>query len=285
MRQELETNRDLSLPLTEAPLAFVDVETTGLTAALGDRICEVAVVLVRGDRELFRFATLVNPLRPISPGAAAVNGLCDALLQDAPLFAEVAGEVRQALSLGLPVAHNAPFDLSFLAPELAAAGQEPPAAGAGDTLALARRLLPPGQRCGLPALAGFFRLSSPGEAHRALADALMTRALFWRLLGKARLGRRTTLADLLELQGGPAPWPTAGDRSRLSLPPELAGAVDAGRRVLLVYLSASGQRTSRLVELSSAYASGGTVYLVGFCHLRQEQRTFRLDRILDWTPA
>lgn len=272
----------LALPLAEVPLVFVDVETTGLYAEWGDRICEVAVVVCQGEVEVCRFVSLVNPDRPISSGAAAVNGLTDALVGEAPRFAAVASEVWTALAAGLPVAHNAPFDLSFLAPELAAAGYEPPAAGALDTLALARRLLPSWQRCGLPALAALFGIRPPGGAHRALADALTTRHLLRRLLQRAGLPRRATLAELLALTGGPTAWPLGARRGEAELPAELAEALTAGRDVTIVYLSASGEETRRVVRLAGAHVAGGATYLVGYCHLRQEQRTFRLDRIRGW---
>ena len=55
----------------------VDVETTGLSAAFGDRICEVGILRALDDRILDTYQTLVNPQRPISPGASRVNGLRD----------------------------------------------------------------------------------------------------------------------------------------------------------------------------------------------------------------
>ena len=278
----MDVSAALSLPIAEVPLAFVDVETTGLYAGWGDRICEVAVVVCRGEEELCRFVSLVNPGRPISAGASAVNGLSDAQVRDAPSFSAVAGEVWAALAAGLPVAHNAPFDLSFLAPELAGAGYAPPADGAIDTLALARRLLPPWQRCGLPALAAHFGIVAPGGAHRALADALTTRELLRRLLKRARLPRRTTLADVFELTGGPTGWPRESGRVEADLPAELAGALAASRDVTIVYVASNGQQTRRVVRLKNSYVAGGSTYLVGYCHLRQEERTFRLDRITGW---
>ena len=273
----------IGLAVRDLPLAFVDVETTGLWAGRGDRICEVAVVVYQGGREVRRFSSLVNPRRPISPGAAAVNRLSDAQVRDAPVFAAIAAEVANALAAGVPVAHNAPFDLSFLAHELQLAGLPPAAAGAIDTLALARRLLPC-PRYGLGELARYLALRVPGQAHRALADALTTRELLQRLLERPPLSHGARLADLLALQGGPARWPS-DDGGVLALPPELAEWVRPGRRLRIVYVNADGQQTDRLVEPNEVYASGNAVYLVAYCHLRQEQRTFRVDRIVSWEPA
>lgn len=269
------------LPVAELPLAFVDVETTGLWPESGDRVCEVAVVVSRGDAEAARFCTLVNPGRPLSPGAAAVNGLTDAMLVDAPSFASVVGEVAAALSSGIIVAHNAPFDLSFLRHEFALAGRPFPEGVVIDTLALARTLLP-GQRCDLGSLAARFGIRVEGRAHRALADVLTTRALLGRLLAMCPVG--LTLEELLVLQGR-VPRIEGRAAPTVSLPPGLLEAVRPGEPLFIVYLDAQGRETRRVVEPQEVVVQYGVPCLVGFCRLRQEQRTFRLDRIVAWKRA
>ena len=84
----MEVTRDL--PLQEHTFAVVDVETTGLSTRTGDRICEVAVVLARGGQIVDQLQTLVNPQKPISRGAAAVNGITDGMVRNSPAFHEVA---------------------------------------------------------------------------------------------------------------------------------------------------------------------------------------------------
>ena len=59
----------LDVPLSEVPLVYFDVETTGLKPVFGDRICEVAALRCRGTEELGAYHSLVDPQRPISPGA------------------------------------------------------------------------------------------------------------------------------------------------------------------------------------------------------------------------
>jgi DNA polymerase-3 subunit epsilon len=75
----------------------VDVETTGLSASFGDRVCEIGIVLAQGDAILDTYQTLVNPQRPISPGAASVNGLSDADMCQAPIFAEIADQALERI--------------------------------------------------------------------------------------------------------------------------------------------------------------------------------------------
>ena len=51
-------------------LVVVDVETTGLSPSYGDRVCEVGIVRAQDDQILDTYQSLVNPQRPISPGAS-----------------------------------------------------------------------------------------------------------------------------------------------------------------------------------------------------------------------
>src|SRR5918996_3600632 len=100
--------------LTSHTFAYLDVETTGLSPWFGDRICEIAVVRCEGDIVIDSFDSLLNPERPISPGAARVNGLNDIELIHAPYFAEVAESITTLLKDAVIVCHNVPFDLGFL---------------------------------------------------------------------------------------------------------------------------------------------------------------------------
>src|SRR4051812_24545616 len=101
----MEVERDV--PLYEHTFAVVDVETTGLSARTGDKICEVAVVIARGGKIVDQLQTLVNPQKPISRGAAAVNGISEAMVRNAPTFKQVAPRVIEALDGAVLVAHNA----------------------------------------------------------------------------------------------------------------------------------------------------------------------------------
>ena len=66
---------DSDQSLDETTFAVFDVETTGLNPTYGHRICEVACLRVRGGVALDCFESLVDPRRPISPGAFSVNGI------------------------------------------------------------------------------------------------------------------------------------------------------------------------------------------------------------------
>src|SRR5262245_50913797 len=100
-------------------LAFVDLETTGTTAAI-DAITEIGIVRIEPDSadesvlRVSEWSTLVNPGVPIPPAIEALTGITNAMVRDAPPFARVADEVATRTAGALFVAHNARFDYGFL---------------------------------------------------------------------------------------------------------------------------------------------------------------------------
>ena len=156
-------------------LAVLDTETTGLDPGQGHGLVEVACVMLEGGEIGEAWSTLVNPGRPIPPDAAAVHGITDLMVRDAPGPAVVAAELEWRCA-GLPlVFHNAAFDLPFLAVLMRRGGRLPFLHAVVDTLGLARGLLDQGGNS-LGSLATRFGL--PAEAkHRALGDALTTARL------------------------------------------------------------------------------------------------------------
>ncbi|MFQ6016391.1 MAG: exonuclease domain-containing protein, partial [Anaerolineae bacterium] len=255
---------------------FLDMETTGLYPHFGDRVCEVALLRCRGRHELARFQSLVNPRRPVSPGAYAVNRIDDEMVRDAPLFEEVVDQVLALLEGAVIVAHNAPFDLGFLTNELQIARWPPIENLVVDTLALARRYysFPSNSLDNVAYYLGLMR----HNAHRAMGDVETTKQVFESFLHDFRRQGVETLADLLRLQGGSVPFPIPAE---VPLPPDIDEALHSGRRLRLRYVSAQGHETRRIVEPLQVTAYGDYQYLVAYCFLRQEQRTFRLDRIVE----
>ena len=126
-------------PLDQVTFALFDVETTGLSPAYGHRICEVACLRLRGGVRIGHMESLVDPGRAISPGAYRVNRIEADMLVGAPTFEQVAIELQELMAGAVLVAHNAPFDLGFLANELQVAQIPPPEGLVVDTLELARR--------------------------------------------------------------------------------------------------------------------------------------------------
>lgn len=259
-------------PLGALPLAVVDVETTGLYAESGDRVIEVAVLRAMPGRAPESWSVLIDPERPIPAGASAVNGITHALLAGAPRFADVAEAVAERLDGAVLLAHNASFDLSFLAAEFALAGVDPPSRPALCTLTLARRKFRFASNA-LGNVARAFGVPASG-AHRAEADVRMTLAI-WQHMQATLIQRGVrTLGDAERAQGGPL---RLGAPAPGGLPEPLGTALREGRSVVIRYGGGPRSETLRLIQPRAA----GRGMLVAYCHLRRDERTFRVDRILE----
>jgi DNA polymerase-3 subunit epsilon len=181
--------------LDDCAFAVVDVETTGMRARASDRITEIAVVVVHGNRREVVFDSLVNPGRPIPPAICAITNISNEMVRHAPGFAEVADQVLAALAGRIFVAHNASFDWGFVSAEIRRSRDLALDGPRLCTVRLARRLLKGVRSCGLDSLTHYFGLENEAR-HRAAGDALVTADVLARLLRLAREEGVRTLQDL-----------------------------------------------------------------------------------------
>jgi len=159
-----------------ARFAVLDVETTGLSADQGDRVVEIAVIVLDGNFRVVRMLdSLVHPCRRIPSQVATIHGISDAAVQDAPTFTQLIPELLDCVSDATHlVAHNISFDLGFLRSEFAVSGlQMPGTLQKICTMQLARR-----QRVArdakLGTVARALRIPTIANAHRAVIDAGVT---------------------------------------------------------------------------------------------------------------
>jgi DNA polymerase-3 subunit epsilon len=148
-------------------IAFVDLETTGMTAA-ADRITEVGVVRVDGAH-VQEWSTLVNPECSIPGAIQAMTGITNAMVADAPTFERIADDVQKRVAGCILVAHNARFDYGFLKHEFGRLGRSF-SAKVLCTVKLSRRLYADAGRHNLDSLIERHQLPV-GNRHRALGDA------------------------------------------------------------------------------------------------------------------
>jgi len=266
----------VSMKIADVDFVILDTETTGLSPALGDRMCEIALMRMRRGHTLGSYETLLNPLVPISPAASQVNGITDDMVQDAPLFRSVAPRVLEFLSDSVMIAHNARFDLAFLSVQLQAVGLSFPDIPVVDTLALARRNFDFSHNSleGLATNLGVFY----EKAHRALADVMITKDVFEKIVDRLGSWEGLTLAQLVELQGGPILLPKASD---ITIPTQIEEALRDGNDLQIRYLSGEGCESVRKIKPLEIIAAYDSVSIVAYCYLRNRERTFRLDRIIE----
>ena len=267
--------------LRDVPVAVVDVETTGASPRFGDRVTEVGVARYEGGRLAREYARLIDPKRRIGPGIVALTGITQDMVDGQPTFAARLDEVADALRGAVVVGHNVRFDLGFLSAEFRRAGttlaNELGNPHVLDTVRIARRRFGRGGN-GLQKLSRRLGVE-PTAAHRALADAVTTGETLRALL-EPRGGFDCTLIDALTAQGGPMPLEPKTDDNAGDLPLELVEAIECRGRVRMTYLDARRRETCREVEPIEVRRFRGTATLVAYCCLRDDRRTFKLDRIV-----
>jgi len=206
----LAARSTVTMTLEDTAFAVVDVETTGSRPANGDRITEVAVVLVGpGGRVETLVDTLVNPERAIPAAVTRVTQITDSMVRDQPTFVEIADELLCALAGRVFVAHNVQFDWRFLEVEVRRARDLRLESPKVCTVKLARRLIPGLKHRGLDSVSRYFGIEIDGR-HRAGGDARATARILGRLLDLAAEQGARTLDDLVRVDARVRPRKTAG---------------------------------------------------------------------------
>ena len=274
----LDLFSELPNPLLEKPFAVIDFETTGLYPAVGDEICEIGLVRMERGEFVKEYSQLVNPGRPMDPAAAKVSGITAEMLEGQPPFEEVADEFLALLEGAILVAHNAEFDMGFLQVKLQRIGRPQLGNPVLDTLEMARSREETGPFT-LGILANRLGIEGP-HAHRALDDARMTaRVLLHFLKDYHERGHD----DITRLPGYRASYQFSlgggfrgDDNSFRSVVESIRHAIEVRMDLEITYKGGGGKTRRRITP---KYIKGMNVR--AHCHLRGEERDFRLDRIVE----
>jgi DNA polymerase III subunit epsilon len=171
--------------LADLSYVVVDGETTGGRPDGGDRITEIAAVIIERGEITRVYETLVNPQRPIPPMVTSITNITWNMVRNAPTFRDIVHDVADALRGHVFVAHNAGFDWRFVTAEIARATGERLDGRQLCTVRLARRLLPQLSRRSLDHVSRFYGVENSAR-HRAGGDAVATAKVFLRMMRDAR---------------------------------------------------------------------------------------------------
>lgn len=182
------------LPIAADAVSIVDLETTGLSAAMGERVVEVSVVRVpREGDPLVVFDTLVHPGGPVR--GTSIHGITDDDVEGAPFFWEIAPQLLAHLEGTVVATYNAAFDMAFIESELSLATR-----GAFVPelpylcLMWMRPQLGVGPRC--PLSTACEHLGIPGGDHSAREDSVAAARLWRHYLDVAERGGARTFDQL-----------------------------------------------------------------------------------------
>ncbi|MEY4617236.1 MAG: hypothetical protein RJB66_2196 [Pseudomonadota bacterium] len=180
-------------------IAF-DVETTGTVPGV-DTIIEIGAVRFIDGMVDAVFSTLIDPLRPIPPGASQVNGISDEMVRGKPLIQDLLDPLADFCGDDIMVAHNAPFDAQFLTASIKKFESKAPQGLVLDTLAISRKIIPGLPNYKLGTLVQHLNIPTT-DFHRAEEDATYCGHLFINLV--RRMSGNTNqmpLANLVTLTG------------------------------------------------------------------------------------
>ena len=159
----------------EGTFICFDIETTGLSAAR-DKITEIGAVKVENGVITDSFSTFANPEMPIPQKITQLTGITDDMVKDAPSQSEAVSAFLEFAGDKVLVAHNAPFDTSFISKACEDMGRDYNYTSI-DTVAISRAILTDIKNCKLDTVAKFLRLGDFNH-HRATDDAEMLARIF-----------------------------------------------------------------------------------------------------------
>lgn len=168
-------------------IIVVDTETSGLAVRNGGRVIEVGAVAVEDGQVVDELSTLIDTGTPICYSAWRVHGISADMLAGKPTPEEVWPQFREFVGESLLVAHNAPFDRTFILHEMGRLAMRLPNPWR-CTVSLARKLLPylPDHRLDTVHQHLFGPLPPEINRHRALDDARMAARIWMKLGGGCR---------------------------------------------------------------------------------------------------
>jgi len=264
--------------IDEVEFTIFDTETTGLEPELGDRIVEIAGVRIKGREKIATFTSLVNPNRPISEAAFAVNKITQEMLKDAPAIEEVLPKFLNFIQDSCLCSYNLGFDLEFLNNELKLTGRDVLEGILGvDILKMAKRLLPRQERYALWYVAEILGVKTQ-QMHRASSDVELALKVFNKLRDELQRKGILDFANFSNLFSIDSAFLENMNNQKIA---KIQEAMDLGVRLNIRYLASSSAEVSeREVIPKELRQENNKTYLVGHCYLRNEERTFRIDGIL-----
>lgn len=192
-----------SINIFDTEFAVLDFETTGTSGKL-NRAIEIGIVRVKNGEILDSFQSFINPGTLVPYYITSLTGITNDDVRDAPFFEDLTSQIVDFIGDSILVAHNMPFDYSFLQNEFIRADVLLPKNETLCTLKLARKLYPELKSKSLGNLVQHFGIRHK-NVHRALGDAMVTAKLLIKMITQLKDDQNITkLNELLAYQSASA---------------------------------------------------------------------------------
>jgi len=192
-----------SINIFDTEFAVLDFETTG-TSGKFNRAIEIGIVRVKNGEVLDTFQSFINPGTLVPYYITSLTGITNDDVHDAPFFEDLTSQIVDFIGDSILVAHNMPFDYSFLQSEFMRADVLLPQNETLCTLKLARKLYPELKSKSLGNLVQHFGIRHK-NVHRALGDAMVTAKLLIKMINQLKDDQNITkLNELLAYQSASA---------------------------------------------------------------------------------
>jgi DNA polymerase III epsilon subunit family exonuclease len=190
--------------LIDVPFVVFDLETSGAAPSTGAAVTEIGAVKVLGGQVIGEFQSFVNPGHYLSDFITELTGITDAMLVGAPTINQVLPTFLDFIGSHnetVLVAHNSPFDMSFMKAAASSHSYDWPDYAVIDTARFARYVLDRDEvpNCKLSTLAPFFG-SPTSPNHRALDDARATVDVLHGIFERLGSHNVRTLEELIQFK-------------------------------------------------------------------------------------
>ncbi len=261
-------------------IAF-DSETTGMWAPI-NRLVELSAVkftLNLGEIETFDF--LINPQKNIPKDVIEIHGITNAMVKDSPTAKPVLKKFNEFCGEdSILMAHNAPFDISFLASALRRNKMKFSDNMIVDTIEICKEFFPNLQSYSLLNLIKKFGMSQ-SQDHRALSDARFVYYLFRHAAEKfPSIETHEDFINAFTIHRI-----TDSDDEIKELPSEYSDlnfAFENKLRVEIDYYHPTREINKRTIQLREIHKLGSVYYIIAYCERMCSERTFRVDRIKEY---
>lgn len=257
-----------------------DTETSGRFPLVAE-VVELAAVKWRGGKIIETFETFIRPTRPQDAKAISIHKITDEMVAQAPLMKDVLPRFLEFIGPdSILVAHNAPFDMGFLALEFEKYGIPLPSNKVICTSLLSLKTHPDLTSHRLVYLVSHFGIQV-ANFHRALEDSRACMEVAVKLM--QALGETVSTDFILQTQGGALEWPKFSV-SDLEANAVLSPLVEASRKQLVVDLTYSGGANPgqpRRITPHGIVRNPKGDYVVGLEHKENIEKRYYLNRVLE----